>query len=592
MERKRELYPFEGLIHYGKMCYQVDKTYIIFLILQQFYKAVISISFVMIPQHIIDCTFYENDLKKTLEIVCAFCSILLFFYLLGAHAKKVITKHRMLIYRDFELKISSMMMQAEYEKIEDEKFLNIKARAEKYLFSDGKGFGFVLENSFELLSNIVTICFMGGVIISLNPIIILILLIILGINTYINMIMQRRTIEINREKVQYERLSRYYSIVSQDFRYGKDIRSYNASAWFLDKYKKQLDAMQGFYEKIACNSFVYEAGISITAIIQQTVSYAYVILYGIKKMITVGQFSMYLSSITSFSTTIKDIANNIVSMQQYTQYYKDYLEYLEYQNKEEGTRKLDCNNGKIEFRNVSFKYQGQSKFAVKNINLEINLGDKILFVGENGAGKTTLIKLLLRFYKPTEGEILFNGINIQEYSNEEYARLFATVFQDYKLFTCSIKENIAMNKIIDEERLLTALNAVGVYEKVINLRKGIDTTVYKDFDQNGYVPSGGESQKIAICRAIYKDAQIIVLDEPNAAMDPKAEAELYSMLEQKFEKKTIIYISHRLSGAHLCNRVVSLKNGEIVEDSTHEQLLNEHGIYGDLYRMQAEKYAI
>lgn len=275
-------------------------------------------------------------------------------------------------------------------------------------------------------------------------------------------------------------------------------------------------------------------------------------------------------------------------------------EYLDFPNKKyQGTipveKEFFCDDGEneyeIEFKNVSFKYPNSDTYVLKNINTKLSIGKKQAFVGENGAGKTTFVKLLCRLYDPTEGEILLNGINIKKYDYEEYMGLFSFVFQDFKLFSFSLGQNIATDVIYDSEKAIECMKKVSFYDRFLTLPEGLETYLYKDLSQNGVEISGGEAQKIALARALYKGTPIIVLDEPTAALDPIAEAQVYSDFSNMVDKKTAIYISHRLSSCQFCDEITVFDNGSIVQKGSHAKLVSEtEGKYYELWNAQAKYY--
>lgn len=252
---------------------------------------------------------------------------------------------------------------------------------------------------------------------------------------------------------------------------------------------------------------------------------------------------------------------------------------------------IDTNNLEFELINVSFKYEGMEEYTLKNINLNIKAGEHLAVVGENGSGKTTLVKLLCRLYDPCEGVIKLNGIDIREYVYEEYLKLFSVVFQDYKLFSLPISQNIAGDIECIHDKVWDALKLVGVDYRIYNMPEQLDTNLFKQFDGTGIDVSGGEGQKIAIARALYRDGQVIVLDEPTAALDPASEFEIYKNFGNIVRHKTAISISHRMSSCRLCNRIIVFEHGEIVQDGSHEQLMeNEKGLYYELWNAQAQYY--
>ena len=246
----------------------------------------------------------------------------------------------------------------------------------------------------------------------------------------------------------------------------------------------------------------------------------------------------------------------------------------------------------ITFCDVSFRYPRSDKYVLRHLNLTIRPGEHLSIVGLNGAGKTTFIKLLCRLYEVTEGEICIDGINIMEYSEEEYRKLFAVVFQDFKLFAFSLRENVAPGvEDIDEERLEQVLTQTGLYEDAQKLPDGLDTMIYKSFDEKGVELSGGQQQKTAISRALYRDAPIVILDEPTAALDPIAEYEIYRQFHALVGGKTAIYISHRLSSCRFCDHIAVFAEETVKEYGTHDELVaRADGIYAEMFRAQAQYY--
>ncbi|MBQ2749953.1 MAG: ABC transporter ATP-binding protein, partial [Clostridia bacterium] len=236
-------------------------------------------------------------------------------------------------------------------------------------------------------------------------------------------------------------------------------------------------------------------------------------------------------------------------------------------------------------------YPGSDTYALRNVNMKFEIGKRLAVVGMNGSGKTTFIKLLCRLYDPTEGEILLNGIDIRKYNYREYMDIFSVVFQDFRLLGLKLGENVASRVDYDRERVLDCLEKAGFSERLAELTDGIDTYLYKDFAADGVDLSGGEAQKVAIARALYKDAPFIILDEPTAALDPIAEAEIYSRFDEIAGDKTAIYISHRLSSCKFCDEIMVFHEGEVIQQGTHAALLDDaNGKYYELWNAQAQYY--
>ena len=324
--------------------------------------------------------------------------------------------------------------------------------------------------------------------------------------------------------------------------------------------------------------------------------YTFVALKAIAGTFGIGSFVKYATCIQKLLWNTNDFGAMLSRMHTLNEYIEDFFEYVDIPTEMHygtiPTEKRMDNKYDIEFHNVSFKYPNTDKYAVKNLNLKFKVGDRIAVVGMNGSGKTTMIKLLCRLYDPTEGYITLNGIDIQKYDYEDYLKLFSVVFQDFKLFSFSVAENVAASVDYDEEKVWSSLEKAGMLERVKAMSKGLKTPVYKDFEEDGVEISGGEAQKLAIARALYKDAAFAILDEPTASLDPIAEHEIYSRFNNMVKDKTAVYISHRLSSCRFCDRILVFDNGQLIQDGSHENLLeNPDGKYSELWNAQAQYYA-
>lgn len=369
------------------------------------------------------------------------------------------------------------------------------------------------------------------------------------------------------------------------------IRNYgfqNVFSTLMDKL-----AENDFYEKFAG----YKTRIMIVVItvanLFAAVTYIYVGRQAMDGFIPLGNVMMYAVAIQSIADGMKEVGTDWNELVFRLTYMDDLYQFIhEPAMHYEGTlpveKRNDCDY-EIEFKDVSFHYPGSNRKVLDHVSLKFNVGEKLAVVGKNGAGKTTMIKLLCRLYEPTEGEILLNGINIWKYRYQEYTEIFAPVFQDYSLFSLSIEDNIVFDSDIDENRMLACLDKVGLKERVEKLPQGIHTQLNHD-NGAGVDLSGGESQRIAIARALYKDAPFIILDEPAASLDPIAEAQIYEKFDELVYGKTGIYISHRMSSCQFCDRIIVFEDGKIIETGTHDSLMKQNGEYARLFNTQAEYY--
>ena len=329
--------------------------------------------------------------------------------------------------------------------------------------------------------------------------------------------------------------------------------------------------------------------------VSELCSYLIICLYCSLGAFPVGSVIKYVGYLNKLTSELGGLLSNSKQLKTNEQFLEVYLDYFDIQNDMyQGSLSVEKRSDKkfdIEFKNVSFKYQGTDNYALKNINLDLKVGERLAVVGMNGSGKTTFIKLLCRLYDPTEGEIFMNDFNIRKYDYRQYLDLFSVVFQDYNLLSVPLGNNVASSDTWDTEKAERLLEEVGFGERYATMSRKLETPLYKDFDEDGVNVSGGEAQKIALARALYKDAPFIILDEPTAALDPIAEAEIYSKFDQIVGDKTAIYISHRLSSCRFCDKIAVFDKGEIVQIGTHDELLsNESGKYYELWNAQAQYY--
>ena len=395
--------------------------------------------------------------------------------------------------------------------------------------------------------------------------------------------------------VSYNRYFGYWFDLIFNYSIGKYIRLYKMQKLMIKKVQETNDNLEkegiAWINKDIKISFIP----FLSQAFMQLASYAYVGLKAVFSLISAGKCLMYVSSYTKLVESITGISGNFVQIQMESRYLAFFYDYMEIKNKRyEGTiptEKRNDNEFEIEFRDVSFRYANTETYALRHVNQKIRLGTKNAVVGKNGAGKTTFIKLLCRLYEPTEGQILLNGVDIRYYDYEEYAKLFAIVFQDFNLFSFPLGENVAGAIDYDKSRVEKCLEQAGFKERLDKLEKGLDTPLYQYDDENGVEISGGEAQKIAIARTLYKDAPFVIMDEPTSALDPVAEFEIYQKFDQMVEGKTSLYISHRMSSCRFCDNIIVFDEGQVVEQGNHEKLMANGGLYSELWNAQAQYYA-
>ena len=392
----------------------------------------------------------------------------------------------------------------------------------------------------------------------------------------------------------------YMDIALGDFSYAKDIRMFGLKNYLTHKFQEINKIRFNYQKKNNRVWLLVSIASSFFWVISQVLIYIYLIRCIFAKTITIGNFTLYLSATATFFECVMSLLNSITSFLNNSRYVDDFRSFYEMPELRQNLPVQKTNLPKLqpqskyefEFQNVSFKYPRAERFALQNVSIKIKAGERLAVVGLNGAGKSTFIKLLLRLYQPTEGKILLNGTDIQTYDLNSYFKIFAPVFQEVNLFAMSFAENVSMKSLENTDKDLAHQSVVqsGLEEKLDSLEKGLDTQLLKVIYDDGIDLSGGQKQKLALARALYKNSPVVVLDEPTAALDAIAESKLYSDFDKLIGGKTSIYISHRLSSTQFCNNVAMFKDGKLIEYGTHESLLKQNGEYANMFKIQAQYY--
>lgn len=381
---------------------------------------------------------------------------------------------------------------------------------------------------------------------------------------------------------------------------GKDIRIYHMAEWLMKKYCDTLEAMNKEYFRV--HKWYMVRGMSDAALdfVRNGLVYGYLIYMVAEGRFTLSEFVLYFGFVNSFGERLFLAMREALSFGVISNTFSSIREYFDTkENRNEGKSlpqevmdKLCSAPVTLELRDVSFTYPGQEKPTISHLNLKIAEGEKLALIGLNGAGKTTLVKLICGFYTPTEGEILLNGIPVGDFDRNQYYRLISVLFQDYTIVPLSVDENVAScpRGEIDEEKLKSCLEQSGFLRRYEQLPKRGESMLVKEIHPDAVDFSGGEKQRLLFARALYKEAPLLILDEPTAALDPIAENEIYLKYGEATKGKTSIYISHRLSSTRFCDRIVLLENGQIVESGTHQELMDRKGKYEQLFEMQSQYY--
>lgn len=430
----------------------------------------------------------------------------------------------------------------------------------------------------------------------IHPLLLLLIFVTCVVDVFLLQLAKKQRSHFNKEDSRIWMRYDYLYNKSHDFEAGKDIRIYSLSDWFIYMIAQTNKAYVSLMGKITRQTLQISAGRALLSMVRDAVAYIYLIYCVLYQGMSVQNFIFYFGMITGFAAWILGISNQVHELENICvecDYYRRFME-------------TECDTAvikdalpvstdapcSIEFKNVCFTYQGADEETLKDMSFKVEPGENIAIVGENGAGKTTAIKLLCGFYEPTKGSVLVNGADVSRYNKDDYYKLFSAVFQDYNFLPLSIEANLTLleKEKVDQNKLKQVIEKAGIRERLEELPNGLDTLMVKEVHKDATSFSGGEMQKLLLARALYKDAPVLVLDEPTAALDPIAENELYERYNALTKGKTSFFISHRLSSTRFCNRILFISDGRIAETGTHEELMKKRGKYWQMFQVQSHYY--
>lgn len=485
------------------------------------------------------------------------------------------------------------MASVDYKYISDRSIFKMYGMAFEATSGDWGGVTGMLREFARTAPIILSLIIIGGVITALSPLTGLLLLLYAITYAYAQ---RQANKEVRDNDAEINKISdeiRYYNKTAGDFKSGKEIRLFNLKDMILNAYKNVIDKRKSFSLR-AVNKTFRKSLLSVLILIIAQGIFAYTLILSFKNgSVDTGSFLMYLTLMLQFvllaDRAIEDYEFFVVNQTIYVENMYDLLE-TDKLSSDHGTRDRLSGAVDIEFKNVTFAYPNTNKKVLDNLSFKIAKNETIALVGNNGEGKSTIINLLVRLFRPDEGEILLNGININEFKEEELYKMFACIFQQVNIYPYTLGNNISMQEIYDLERAKRAIEDVGLKERIEEEKNAYERNMSHEVAKDALELSGGQEQKLAISRAVYKDSPILILDEPTANLDALAEHEIYSKLNDLREDRTSIYISHRLSSTKFCDRIILLKGGKIFEEGTHDELMKKKGEYYEMFTIQGKYY--
>ncbi len=538
----------------------------------------------------------DKDIKPLLYLtLITSAAELLFMWLNTVSSMKMsvgFTYVRLMIIKERIAKTLGM----EYEALETPEMLDRLQKAKRATAGDWQGVQGMMTYMQVMGVQIISVTIAVAIMTTFNPWIIFIIVVLSFAQfLFFDYIRKKDKKEMWDAMMPHWRKLEYMENVTTDFSYAKDIRLFGMQKYLA---KKQIDVYdEELRHWIKSRQYwiyntIFAHGISL---LRQLIIIGWLVYSVVFNGLSIGNFTLYTASAAAFSNAINEILQALSALRERSAHTDDYRSFMDIPSADDKAQTIPippADKYTFEFKNVSFKYRGQEKYALKNVNLTLHAGEKLAVVGLNGAGKSTFIKLLLRLYDVTEGCILMNGTDIRKFDRKEYYELFAPAFQDVMVFAFPVAENVSMKEPFntDKAEAEKMLRLAGLGDKLDKLEKGVDTELLKVLYDDGVDLSGGEKQKLALARALYKKSKIIVLDEPTAALDALAEFRLYQSFNELVGDRTAVYISHRLSSTRFCDRVAMFKDGEMVEIGTHYSLMEADGAYADMFRVQAQYY--
>lgn len=538
----------------------------------------------------------DKDIKPLLYLtLITSAAELLFMWLNTVSSMKMsvgFTYVRLMIIKERIAKTLGM----EYEALETPEMLDRLQKAKRATAGDWQGVQGMMTYMQVMGVQIISVTIAVAIMTTFNPWIIFIIVVLSFAQfLFFDYIRKKDKKEMWDAMMPHWRKLEYMENVTTDFSYAKDIRLFGMQKYLakkqIDVYDEELRHWIKSRQYWVYNT-IFAHGISL---LRQLIIIGWLVYSVVFNGLSIGNFTLYTASAAAFSNAINEILQALSALRERSAHTDDYRSFMDIPSADDKAQTIPippADKYTFEFKNVSFKYRGQEKYALKNVNLTLHAGEKLAVVGLNGAGKSTFIKLLLRLYDVTEGCILMNGTDIRKFDRKEYYELFAPAFQDVMVFAFPVAENVSMKEPFntDKAEAEKMLRLAGLGDKLDKLEKGVDTELLKVLYDDGVDLSGGEKQKLALARALYKKSKIIVLDEPTAALDALAEFRLYQSFNELVGDRTAVYISHRLSSTRFCDRVAMFKDGEMVEIGTHDSLMEADGAYADMFRVQAQYY--
>lgn len=587
------------LVSFFKLVWKVSPSYLFILVLKAFTSCAKLIFNIILPKFLVDELLGAKDIHMLLLFGGLIILNNVGMAFLENTFKCIVEVKETYIRNAMNKEMSEKIMNLEYSYLEEPYYLDLKERA-VFAISNQDAVAMLITCAASAFSGAVTLIGLVTILATLGPV----LIVILGVGIVIMLLlyagMSKAMVYFQKELIPINRRFNYYMGLASAKKYQKDIRLYDMEDMISSRMSEFTEETCDIFCNLLKKQGTALGGMNVVNDAIAASCYAYVGLRTLSDIfgpkISIGSLTMYVTAAINFSTSVVAFGESVTMLMRALSLLEPYMEFMSLKEETEVTGKevFTGEVEKIEFEHVTFTYPKAEKPVLKDVSFSIHKGEKISIVGLNGAGKSTLVKLICRMYQADSGIIKINGKNIYDYDYLSYMKTIAAVFQDYRLFNFSIAENISCReKNVNQKQINRLIDEVGLRDKIEALPEGICSRFGREYDENGIEMSGGESQKIAIARALYKEASVVILDEPASALDPIAEAEIYEKFNSLVEDKTAIYISHRMSSSVFCDKILIIDGGSVADFDTHENLMKKtECLYYKLFHSQAENYRL
>ncbi len=544
-----------------------------------------------IPKAMIDCITEGVTTKKLIEIIALLSLLLTLTIWLDPFMQELVRGGARIVRMRYAVAAFRKSLNTDYVNIESLEKREVQKRAEDFYnarWSGGANFIDMLNYFCVAIVGVISSC---ALIYKLNAAMILLIAVTCGIEFFIQHTLTKKRRENLNAKTEPNNRFNYFYKLCKDGKSAKDIKIYGFKDYFIKALAKSLYDIEKIYAKYTHQCIASDGISALLNAARESVAYIYLVYLVTKSRLSVSDFIFYFGIITGFSNWVISLGYSVNQIEMCCNECAEYRKYIEEKDtSDDGTALQSKCVESIEFCNVSYKYLSSQTPTLKNINIKFGGNENVAIVGENGAGKTTLIKLLCGLYSPTDGKILLNDTDTAGIAKNSYFDLFSVIFQDYRFLPMTIQQNITASSEYDRGKLYAAFEQAGILEKINSLPQKENSLMDREVYKDAVDFSGGEKQKLLLSKAVYKDAPILVLDEPTAALDPIAENELYLKYNELTKNKLSFFISHRLSSTRFCDRILFLSDGKIAEEGTHEELMAKKGKYYKMYQIQSYYY--